>query len=152
MSLHRVGGRTTANSATGGPVFHIFNTHATAILRVHEAGLCQAGNATLAIRAMVVRTTGRGTPLATITPDIDHSIERDDAAGSGFVVDYTWSAVPGMDASVLAQIWIPDTLSGAGVIYVFPVPIEVPPGTGLCFRSDIAGTIGICDFTLLVED
>jgi len=78
------------------------------------------------------RSTARGTPGSTVTPDIDNHSERSVAPVSGALLDLALFAIqPTLNASELGPECQPGNLAGAGLMYDIPFGIVIPPGTGL---------------------
>lgn len=146
-----VGGRSAATAATAGHVaMQVWNASATRRIEIEElhCAITTAGVANLALR----RTTVRGTPGSTVTPDSDNSYQRDAAPPSGFVLDLAaFTVQPTVDASDIRRWNLPGAI-GAGIIWVFSVPLIIPPGTGLAIATPTAVVFPASDFTAVVDD
>ena len=152
MNAHRysVGGRMAAiTAATAGHVAaQIWNPAAARRIRVREihCAITVAGVCNVAVR----RSTARGTPGATVTPDLDNADERDTAPQSGALLDLAaFTVQPTLDTSDLWR-WIIPSAVGAGVMY--PCDFTVPPGTGLVVATPVATAFQISDFTFVFDD
>jgi hypothetical protein len=146
-----VGGRSAATAATAGhAAVQLWNASATRRIEVEEIhiALTTAGVANLALR----RSTVRGTAGSTVTPDLDNSYQRDSAPPSGMLLDLAaFTVQPTLDASDIRRWNLPGAI-GAGLIWVFSVPIIVPPGTGLVICTPTAVIFPASDFTFVVDD
>lgn len=95
----------------------------------------------------IQRTTARGTPATTVTPDLDNDMEREVTPQTGALLDLAlFSVQPTVDASVLFRTPPTGGTTAGGILdqIVFPGKgIKVPPGTGLCLR---AAAISGCSF------
>jgi hypothetical protein len=146
-----VGGRTAATAATLRHVAAaLWNPSASKRVRVWGVWVCitTAGVANLAI----ARTTTRGTPGSTVTPDIDNEVERAAASPAGVLLDLAaFTVQPTVDASDLHRWNLPAAI-GAGVMLPFRRPIEVPAGGGLALITPTAVIFPASDVTFDVED
>ena len=147
---HYIGGRTAATAATARNVASaIWNPHATSRIFIYEAWTFPTTAA--ATNLAIARITARGTATTSVTAAIDHSIERDSAAPSGFILDLVYSAQPTVSASNNAAGILPATI-GNGVILGFSDPITIPPGTGLALITTQAAAYPVSDVTWCVGD
>lgn len=151
MPDYLIGGRTAATAATARHVAAcLWNPSAAKRVRLHAlwVAVTSAGVANIA----VARTTTRGTPGSTVTPDIDNDTERGLAPPSGFVLDLAaYTVQPTVDASDPIR-WNLPAVVGAGVILPFRVPIEIPGGTGLAILTPTAVVFPASDITFDVDD
>jgi hypothetical protein len=152
MAEYIVGGRSAATAATARHVAaNVWNPHASDRIRIKEIWVCitTAGVANIG----VARTTTRGTPGSTVTPDIDNDTVRGAAPNSGFLLDLAaFTAQPTVDGSDLLRWNLPAAI-GAAVIFSFrEKPTEVPAGTGLAVITATAVVFPASDFTFVVED
>jgi hypothetical protein len=147
---HYIGGRTAATAATARNVAGaIWNPHSTSRIWLYEAWTFPTTAA--ATNLAIARITARGTATTSVTAAIDHSIERDTAAPSGFILDLVYSAQPTVSASNNAAAVLPATI-GNGVILGFSDPIAIPPGTGIALITTQAAAYPISDVTFAVGD
>ena len=78
------------------------------------------------------RSTARGTPGSTVTPDIDNHSERAIAPVSGALLDLAaFTVQPTLAAAELGPDVQPGNSAEAGFTYDIPGGIVIPPGTGL---------------------
>ena len=147
---HYIGGRSTATAATARNVAAaIWNPHSTSRIFIYEIWTFPTTAA--ATNIGVARITARGTQTTSVTAAIDHSIERDTAAPSGFVLDLAYSAQPTVSASNNMVGTLPATI-GNGVIIGFSDPITVPAGTGLALITTQAAAYPASDVTFCIGD
>lgn len=147
---HYIGGRTAATAATARNVAAaIWNPHSTSRIFLYEAWTfpTTAGATSLAI----ARITARGTATTSVTAAIDHAIERDTAAPSGFILDLVYSVQPTVSASNNAAGTLPATI-GNGVMIGFSDPITIPAGTGLALITTQTAAYPVSDVTFCVGD
>lgn len=146
-----IGGRSVATAAT---IRHVaatlWNPSGAARIFVYEIWVCDT--AATAANLGISRTTTRGTPGSTVTPDLDNMVERDVAPPSGCLLDLaTYTVQPTVDGSDLIR-WNLAGAIGNGVMLVFPDPITIPPGTGLAVITPIAAVLPASDFTYVFGD
>jgi hypothetical protein len=145
-----IGGRTAATAATARNVAGaIWNPHSTSRIWLYEVWTFPTTAA--ATNLGIARITARGTATTSVTAAIDHSIERDTAAPSGFILDLVYSAQPTVSASNNAVGVLPATI-GNGVILGFSDPIAIPPGTGIALITTQAAAYPISDVTFAIGD
>lgn len=147
---HYIGGRTTATAATARNVAGaIWNPHSTSRIYLYEVWTFPTTAA--ATNLAIARITARGTASTSVTAAIDHAIERDTAAPSGFILDLAYSAQPTVSASNNAVANLPATI-GNGVMFGFSDPISIPPGTGIALITTQAAAYPASDVTFCVGD
>lgn len=140
--MYSVRGRSAATVATADHVVaQIWNPHATQRIKAILFSLYKQGGAgTAGDSVRLRRSTARGTPATTVTPDIDNHSERALAPPSGFLLDLAaFSVQPTLDTSDLGIGWTAPAVQGAGIVRPMP-GIIVPPGTGLAIVQ-VAATI-----------
>jgi hypothetical protein len=128
----------SSTAAAGAALFNIWNP--SAAIRVRLAELSVVANvAPVASAALVLRrTTARGTPASTVTPDIDNDIQRMQTPTSGLLLDLSvFSVAPTIDTSELFR-WTFAAVAGSGLM--IPLEISIPNGTGLAAVSVAAFT------------
>lgn len=109
-----------------------------------------APDATAAFR--LKRSTARGTPGSTVTPDIDNHGERAAAPVSGALLDLSaFTVQPTLDASELGPEFQAAAAAASAFMYDIPGGIVIPPGTGLVIAqivaiAYVASTIHFCWF------
>lgn len=151
--IYYVAGRmNAATAATSRHVaFQIWNPDSTDRIEVREIWICDTA-ASVANIALARSTAIGATFGSTITPDLDNATNRGKAPNSAFVIHTAAiTTQPTVDGSDLFR-WNLPAVVGAGVQIPFGVPIDVPPGTGLCVITPVAVAFPICDFTVVVED
>jgi hypothetical protein len=110
----------------------LWNPHSTQRIKLLSWGLFKEAAGTAADGARWRRSTARGTPGSTVTPDVDNHSERAIAPPSGALFDLSaFSVQPTLDASELGQGWIAAAFAAAGGIFTWPGGVVIPPGTGL---------------------
>lgn len=131
--MYTVRGRTVATAATADhAIMQVWNPHATQRIKLLNWGLFKEAAGTAADGSRWRRSTARGTPGSTVTPDIDNHSERAIAPPSGVLFDLSaFSVQPTLDASELGQGWIAAAFAAAGGIFTWPGGMTIPPGTGL---------------------
>lgn len=128
MRRYSVAGRGAAPSAGGDPYAVLWNPSTTKTIFVVALEIADpaAGSATPAIQ----RTSTRGTPGSTITPDIDNDYDRALAPESGAVLDLAdFTVIPTFEGPRLSRWSL--TFSGGSLELVINDPIAVPQNTGL---------------------
>lgn len=143
---YSVGGRCAALPAvTQSPLGVLWNPHATKDIYVVSLS-CFRSTLGAASQYIWLRTTTRGTPGSTVTPDIDNDVERLLAPISGAVLDLAaYTVEPTKVGDPASHQIVPSTAIGDGQELFFNSPIRVPAGTGLATVQ--AGATGgrICD-------
>jgi hypothetical protein len=145
-----VAGRTAATAATADNVgAELWNPHGTKSMYVNEVWWFQT---TAAVGNQgLVRSSAKGTSTLTVTPDADNATDRRAVPPSGGTLELTFSAQPTLATPYLARANTAAAI-GAGFIWVFPMPIEIPAGTGLCIATPLAVALGISDVTFVFEE
>ncbi len=125
---YAVGGRATGGGA-GESLAALWNPHATQMLRVTYIAIAE--NSITAPQSVTLRrTTTRGTPASTITPDADNAYDFRSAPPSGALLDLgDFTVAPTLAAAVLWR-WTASAAQGCGAEDRFPC-LCVPAGTGL---------------------
>lgn len=131
--MYTVRGR---SAATAGTIDHaiaqLWNPHSTQRIRCVQFSVFKTAAGVAADSFRLKRSTARGTPGSTVTPDLDNHSERAIAPVSGALLDLSaFSVQPTLDASELGPECQPGNLAGAGLLYDIPGGIVIPPGTGL---------------------
>jgi hypothetical protein len=123
----------TSNITTAGECFAGFwNPSGTVRLHVTQVQLLHTGGtASNVMRFYLARTTARGTPNATVTPDADNAYERLAAPPSGAVLDLGNFSVEPTEVTPYIFRAYPGQGQGAGAMWTLKAPLHVPPGTGL---------------------
>lgn len=150
-SRFSVGGRSAATAATQDQGSHLWNPHASISVYVREVWVFTA--TATAQNLELIRTSTIGTtPGTTVTPDIDNHFARRFAPISAAVLYLsTFATYPVVQGPALARGNLPAAL-GAGFIWVFSEPIEVPAGTGLAVATATALAMVACDLTYVWDE
>lgn len=159
MIFHLTGLGGPVITASNGEVFaQLWNPSGTKRIRavlvhlfMHDFDI--AGNS-----FFITRTTTRGTPGSTVTPDADNADEGDAAPPSGMLLDLAefsvqpTLAVPELNSPFTFPAGAAGT-EGSGFSREFPRGIVVPPGTGLAVCEKIGNTFsGTWDAGFVVDD
>ncbi len=114
---------------------HLWNPDTAQRLRVIEFGYHNASAGTSTQRFRLFRTTGRGTPGSTVTPDADNAWDVNDSPPSGALLDLAVFTIQPTKADPGLQGIHHSTggtgTPGTGFVYRPDRPLWVPPGTGL---------------------
>lgn len=134
MGFYSVRGRTTASMApvSDSPLAVLWNPHATKRLRVIEVGMSFVGTSPGPSKVYIRRTTTRGTPGATVTPDIQQSFHRTAAPVSGTILDLAvYTVDPTFEGGANGLSWVSPANVSWIIIYSMPEGMEISPGNGL---------------------
>ena len=134
--MYAVAGRSGTTAATSGhSICSLWNPaggEAISVWQVHYHFL--SGNNVLSL----CRTTTKGTPATTVTPDADNDFGRRAAPSSAPVLDLgAYSVQPTKVASDNLRCGSAGAI-GANFSWALTVPITVPPGTGLAINQTSA--------------
>lgn len=127
---YRVGGRSAATAATVNHAYGgIWNPSASKSIYVMEIHLVKTVG-TVDNHALA-RSTARGTPGSTVTPDADNHDAGQVVPQSGALLDLAaYSVQPTLATPNLLHFNLPAVI-GSGLIWTFPEGIRVPAGAGL---------------------
>lgn len=135
---------TTGGGGAGNAFFGLWNPHADQIVKVRRIVVCMdSGSANFV--GNFARSSARGTPASTITPDISNDSRRAVAPPSGVLLDLgVYTVQPTIDAGDLGIILAPSSDNAAGargeiLMQDLGGGLYIPPGTGLCFVSRTSG-------------
>lgn len=129
MQEYAVSNRVPAVSASPEPLAVLWNPSTTRTLYVTRVEI--VGEAGASMQRALIRTSTRGTPGSTVTPDADNSYSRDAAPPSGALLDCSdFTVVPTTQGPELWR-FASGAVTGSGTDIYNRKPIEVPPGTGL---------------------
>lgn len=152
MGIYSVGGRSVATAATvnhGSAI--LWNPHTTK--RIWLLGIEYVTSAAVGILGQFSRTSTKGTPGSTITPDEDNSWERDIAPPSGAVLDLaTYTVQPTLQGPAIYKVRVTSTI-GFGGMWAPPEPgVCIPPGTGFGVLTAENNAFGAVDYTFIWEE
>lgn len=146
-----VAGRSAATAATADQGSHLWNPHASISLFVKEVHAFKTV-ATADNMALIRTTTIGTTPGTAVTPDIDNHFPRRFAPISLAVLYLaTFATYPVVAGPYLMRAPMPAAI-GAGVMWIFPEPIEVPAGTGLAVVTPVATILQPEDLTFVWDE
>lgn len=139
MSVYYVTGQGIPNTTTANDVaVNVWNPHATRRIRLLEFALYLGDfDATANWHAFFNRTSARGTPVATLTPNTANDRDNASSPPSGFVVDvgFTAGGSPAKTGGGIAMAELKPTSSatdvGAGFQTTFAHELWIPPGSGI---------------------
>lgn len=98
------------------------------------------------------RSTARGTAGSTVTPTSVNEREQIANPPSGFLLDLAaFTVQPTLAASALESCVIPAAI-GAGIMWAWSEPWEIPAGQGLVITTGIALAFPVSRITFRVED
>jgi hypothetical protein len=144
--VYSVRGFTAATATTGDPLVfaQLWNPDATENLRVMEFGVFCTAIAAGQHAPQLVRSTTRGTPGSTVTPDADNSWDNLVAPQTGALLDLAlFSANPTRSSPELLGWNISGGVStgggGMGWVWSSPIGMLVPPGTGVVLQANVTG-------------
>lgn len=142
MGFYLAGVKATNISITTVCANNFWNPHSTKKIYLLGMTFCfdqvnAAAPGASAQQIDIVRSTTRGTPTLTLTPDIDNAWQRDIIPPSGVIMDHDYSTNPTLDTSIIWRYTTPITTTsaqmvGTGFDRVWAWPgIAVPAGTGI---------------------
>ena len=101
----------------------------------------------------VRRSTARGaTPASTVTPDADNAVDGRAAPVSGALLDLgAFGTQPTVIVNMRLYRGGGPTNVGQALGLFFPIPIGVPPSTGLCITTSSAAILNL-DTTFVWEE
>jgi hypothetical protein len=142
--------RTVATAATADNVASaLWNPHGTKAIYCRELHVftTTAGAMNIGIQ----RISTNGTPVVTVTPDVDNAADRLAVPASGALVYGDFSAEPTQQGPYMIRA-ITAAVIGAGVMYTFPEPIKIPAGTGLALNTTQAIAFPVSDVTWVWDE
>lgn len=145
MSEYMAAGRGAGGASE--TVACLWNPHGSLAFRVFWVSFVYATVPAAVVSWGLQRATTRGTPAATLTPDLDSHNGRRAGPPSGALLDLgDYSTNATLDASVLARCMTPIPRS-TGHDWFFAQPIVVPGGTGLALNQITANAMTNVDVT-----
>lgn len=155
MARYRTNGLTAATAGTDAhAIAQIWNPSSTKRIEIVELGICATTAPAAGAGFVLRRSTARGTPGSTVTPNAEAADSRDAAPDSGFLLDLAaFSVQPTLAAGELGPAWMLAPVAGSGLIY--PVGgrgLTVPPGTGVCLVNRAAVITPISEVFFVVDD
>lgn len=154
MSIYTVNGTTAASAATDQhAIIQVWNPHATRIITLLELGIVAFAAPGAGAGFIIRRSSARGTPGSTVTPNAEHDTQRRAVPGSGFLVDLAaFSAQPTLVAGDLGPAWVFAAVAASGIVIPIPRGIGIPPSTGLVVVNRAAIAFPTSEIFVLVED
>jgi hypothetical protein len=152
MDRFSVAGRSADTAATADHVAGaLWNPSSNVPLFIAEAHIFLVG-ATIS-NVGLIRTSTRGTPGSTVTPDLDNNYSRQAAPLSGALLDLAaYSAQPTVQGPYMKRGSMA-AAQGAGFIWVFGKDgIKVPPGTGIALATPVAVILQDSDITWVWDE
>ena len=132
MIRYAVAAAAPVPSTNGEPYAALWNPSTTKQIYLASISI-EDDHATISNRPGPVRTSTRGTPGSTITPDIDNDYNRAVAPQSGALLDLAdFTVAPTLQPPRLMRYTI--TATGGGVLIDFD-RLAIPPGTGLAIEA-----------------
>lgn len=145
-------GQSTA--ATDQVLAALWNPHASRRIRVVEASLFWPDFDVAGAGMYISRTTTRGTPGSTVTPDADNADDGATSPPSGALLDLSVFTVQPTLATPPVAIGGPvHTGNGSGFLAEFPRGFWLPPSQGIAIVWRTAGTMsGLAEVSYVFED
>lgn len=149
---YSVAGRNAATGATADqPAATLWNASSAKIIYLREVSGFTSSAVAWAME--LIRTSTRGTPGSTVTPDIDNDRDRLKTPVSACVLDlgfYT-STMPVVEGPALARCHL-GAVIGSAFGFTFNPPIAIPAGTGVACANAPATAGPTVDFTFVWEE
>ena len=140
LTRYSVGGRGVLPGTSGEPYAVLWNASTTKQIYVLELSMENFTATSLSVLALQ-RTSTKGTPGSTITPDIDNDRDRSVAPVSTTVLDLgDFTVAPTFQGPRMMRWVVPS--DGGSLAVVFSTPIAVPQTTGLGVEL-VSGTANI---------
>lgn len=150
--MYAVQGKTAATAATiDHALAQLWNPSTARRLKVFGVWLFKQ-TAGAADEPVLRRSTARGTPGSTVTPTIVNDFERDLSPVSAPLLDMAaFSVQPTLEALGPFGGVLPAAI-GAGYMWTFPEPVEIPAGNGLVITAGVALAFPVSRVTYIFED
>ena len=144
----------TAGAASPDVICQLWNPDGAKRIKVLEVSLWRGG--ITGTRVVPTRTTARGTPGSTVTPDADNAWDTDAGPPSGALLDLAqFSVAPTIMAAphLMGFHMAANTgQEGFGFVWASPKGIEVAPGTGLALIMPLTVVWPISETTWVWEE
>lgn len=143
----------TAGSVAHETVFVLWNPDSLKRIYLLEFHVWRGGNNQS--RAWLRRTTTRGTPGSTITPDADNAWDSNLAPGSGALLDLSsYTSEPTKASPEFLSIIFAAVTGGQGMGFVWSNPrgIMIPPGTGVGMTMPISTAGSAAEVSVVWEE
>ena len=142
------------NAATGASVDQagavLWNASAIKVIYCRE--ISGFTSSAVAWALQLIRTSTRGTPGSTVTPDIDNNRDRLLAPQSTCVLDLgLFSSAPTVQGPAMARTHL-GAVIGSAFGWIFDPPIAIPAGTGLAIANVPATASPTVDWTFVWEE
>jgi hypothetical protein len=149
--VYLVRGRTTAAVASGQALAVFWNGHATQRIGVVSASVGEKVASGINDSVHLRRATVRGTPGATVTPNIQNHTRRGVAPPSGVLLDLGLHTVqPTLETEPLFSIMM-NAVIGGSTPFIFPGRVWIPPGAGLAMIGPDAGPVVEVNFSWMED-
>jgi len=143
-------GRTVATAATADNcASNLWNPDANKSIYLREVWIFATTAA--AINLGIERCSTEGTVTTAVTPDADNAFDRRATPPSSANVNVDFSAEPTMQGPYMLRA-ISAAQIGAGWIFSFPQPIEIPAGTGIALNTTQAAAFPASDVTYVWDE
>ena len=152
MQRYSVSGRNAATGAVADePGAVLWNPSSAKIIYCRE--ISGFTSSAVAWALQLIRTSTRGTPGSTVTPDIDNDRDRLRAPESGALLDLALftSTAPVVEGPPLARTHLGAVIGSAFALNLNP-PIAIPAGTGLAIANVPATAGPTVDWTFVWEE
>lgn len=155
MQTYSVSGRSATGAATNDVLAALWNPSADQAVLVVEISMFRV-SATAGNRPILRRTTARGTPGSTVTPDADNAWDDLAAPPSGVLLDLAaFTVQPTVSGS---RLWVMGGQSGvtgsegSGFLWTWEPGIRISPGAGLALGFAGGATHDPADFNFVWEE
>lgn len=145
--MYSVRGVGTYTGVVPHAAFGLWNPHGSQLVKVKRIVLSEQSGASIGALSGFRRSSARGTPASTVTPDVSNDGKRGAAPPSGLLLDLgSYSVEPTLDADDIGPIHAQSggTASGDADFFAHDYPGDgfyIPPGTGLCLVKLGTGTV-----------
>lgn len=156
MGVYSVRGRSAETAVTADHcVVQLWNPSAVRKIRLLEFGAHLNTALGTVSSAILRRTSARGTPGSTVTPDINNAWDHDIAPPSGALMDL--SAFSVQPTLIVSDMWALRASAATGSaawgwVWSNPAGIWVNPGNGIAFIKDSAAAWRISEVYVVWEE
>jgi len=150
--MYSVRGRTGATAFTADHAsWGFWNPHSTQRIKLIQFSVFPNNASPAGFASRLRRTSARGTPGSTVTPNSSNDSRLAVAPVSGAVLDLgSYSAQPTLLASSVdfGFSWTFHRVAGVGFVFPIPGGIEIGPGEGVAFIQVPAAVGPVLDVTV----